>query len=240
MVRFNPARLGVFAFAVAAPAAASITPTLDKLDASDGIPLPPSHLVVIDLQVEVTADDAWAATGIYGEPANGVRIAFAQDPNSGGPLFTAPGADNRFVTFFSKPRDRDAANRFGTGAAILPLGYSGPPIPRLRPTLVDVGAAEMTQGPLGRSGYVARVALDLSWADNPAFRQDSTNIVVALTAPSNSVPLFRSQYLNIGTFVASRNNFSRAFNWGVYGIIPEPATLALAWLISAALRFSRR
>lgn len=219
-------------FAFVVKCHASISASVDKLDATDGLPLPPPHIVVIDLYVQPSSDDAWAETGMYGEPANGVQIALAQDPNSGDPLFTAPGAANRFVTFFSKPRERDANNRFGSGAAIIPLGYAGPPVPQLTPTRVSVSAVESNAGPLGLSGYVARVAIDLSTALNPSFRQDSANIVVAQTAPADSQLLFECRYGGAGTFIASRNAFTRQFNWGVYGIIPEPATIAAFALLS--------
>lgn len=88
-------------------ARAEITATADKLDPSDGLPMPPANIVVADVAVSVTADDVWYATGLRGETHNGARFVYAHDPN-GVVLPTAPGTDNRFVTFFSRPRDRDA------------------------------------------------------------------------------------------------------------------------------------
>src|SRR5262249_1973372 len=106
-----------------APASASIDVTIDKLDIGDGVPLPPANLVVVDLYVAVSPDDAWTASQLHGETSNGATLVYAHDPNL--PeyiLLTAPGTDQRFVTFFSAPRGRDANGRFTSSGMVQVVG----------------------------------------------------------------------------------------------------------------------
>ncbi|MBI5864890.1 MAG: hypothetical protein HZB38_10350 [Planctomycetes bacterium] len=102
---------------------AEISFTLDKLDASDGLPLPPPNIVIVDLRVDVSPGDAWSGTGLEGRSFAGAEIEYAYD-ELGYPLGTAPGVDNRFVTFLSRPRARNNDARFGVGAAVTLLSYS--------------------------------------------------------------------------------------------------------------------
>src|SRR5262245_27942616 len=98
--------------------------TVDRLDASDGFPLPPPHLIVFDAYLNVAPNDSWQTSGLAVRTSNGVLFQYAYEPN-GDIELTAPGPDNRFVTFFSEPAGRDSADRFGPERAVLAYSYAG-------------------------------------------------------------------------------------------------------------------
>lgn len=223
---------------------ASISVSIDKLDASDGFPIPPSNLVAVDIGVTLTADDAFFGVGIRGLPANGAQIHYGYDPNSGTLLRSAPGTNNRFVTFFSQPRPRNNDNRFD-GRGYISAGNSfcgGNPTPDFTPAELNA-FAESPVAPDGLSGYVLRVVIDLSAVDDPAFRQDSENIVVAAEPPPDSVTLFQSVCPDFGdgVMVASEDDLidPTYFDFGIYGVIPEPSTGCLL-AVSALMIIWRR
>lgn len=229
----------LFILSCAAPSSvASIIATIDKLDPSDGFPMPPSSVVVIDISVTVSADDAWSGLGIAGFALGGTRLLYAYDPNDAHPLHSAPGAENRFVTFFSRPRARDGGGRFGTGAYVDAIGsyYLGI-VPVLEPLRVDIWVRRLPYEE-GRSGYVGRIALDLSQVNDPRFRNDSPDIIVAAEPPPDSVTLLQTfaDSNHHGLLIASEDGATGFYGFGVYGI-PEPS----AWLlIVAGAMYSRR
>lgn len=217
-------------------AVAEITATVDKLDPSDGIPMPPPNLVIVDLAIDVTPDDAFAAMGINADAYGGAELQYARDPN-GIVIPTAPGIENRFVTFFSRPRLRDGNGRFGpAGEIAVTGGYYGGPGATFNATNVNAVSFVTIYEP-GRDGYVLRLALNLSSVTDPAFRVDSPNIVVAASPPQGSTVLLETSYPgHHGVGVYSQNNLDAFLDFGVYGI-PEPASgVLLLILAGAALR----
>lgn len=224
-------------------ALASITVQVDKLDASDGIPMPPANLVVIDIAAEPSSNDAFSGIGFWARTANGARLEYAHDPN--GVVPTAPGTENRFVTFFSRPRGRDADARFGAGASLLVAGrYYGGTVAEFTPFSANAAlfiAPGPPPGQPGPAGWVGRFVLDLSTVTDPQFQTDSSAIVIAETPPANSVLLLElsTPALAPGLLVTSANNDRAELNFGVYGIIPEPATPA-CFLIFGSVLLRRR
>ena len=62
----------------------------------------PAHIAIVDIFVDISPNDAWSVGGFSGRAAGGARFVYELDPNSH-VVFTAPGTDHRFVTFFSEP-----------------------------------------------------------------------------------------------------------------------------------------
>src|SRR5215470_14496462 len=97
---------------IAPSALASVTITIDRLDPGDGGAQPPAGIVVVDVLVDASSSDCWTCGGMVAFTQNSARFRYATDPNTGAVLLSNPGTANRFVTFFSKPRPRDANSRF--------------------------------------------------------------------------------------------------------------------------------
>lgn len=216
--------------------------SVDKLDSFDGIPLPPANLIAIDVRVDVTDGDRWLAAGIVATPANGAVLHYDHDPN-GDPLMTAPGLDHRFTTFVGRPRGRNDDDRFLPDSAAYIAGrfHGGPPGPGFEPDQLDVAFTEPPPPPppLG-SGYIARLMLDLSAVNDPMFRVDSPNIVLALSPPPGGVPLLEAiRAQNGATNVVTFDNDSVWLDWGVYAI-PEPSAMCLVIGAMALVRRTGR
>lgn len=231
---------------VAIPSAlGSITAVVDKLDPSDGIPMPTPSILIIDVFVDASDEDYFSAIGINAVTQNGAEFiyAYGNDPNepNGGVLGSAPGAENRFVTFFSRPRPRDADGRFGPGAFVNTENrYCGGASSILSATQLNAVGFPFTYE-LGRDGYVSRLALDLSGVIDPAFQLDSDSIVVSTTPMPDALPILETNCSGIfadGVQVAGRSVDSVYFGFGIYGI-PEPAT-ALGIILAAACLHRRR
>lgn len=226
---------GMIAIAFCKSALASITVQVDKLDASDGLPMPPANVVIIDCAVEPSNNDAFSSIGFRAVAANGARLEYARDPN-GAVIPTAPGTENRFVTFFSRPRTRNGDGRFGASASLFLAGrYSGGVVATFLPSLADAALFDSPSPPPGQpgpAGWVGRFALDLSNVTDPRFQADSTAIVIAESPPADSIPLleFSTGVGLAGLLVGSANNDRAELDFGVYGIIPEPATAI--WLLA--------
>lgn len=222
----------------------SITATVDKLDPSDGVPVPPPSMLIVDLSVDASDDDAFAGIGINAVTQNGAEFiyAYGNDPNepNGGVLGSAPGAENRFVTFFSRPRPRDADGRFGPGAYVTTGSrYCGGASPLFVAT--QLNAVGMPLGyEQGRDGYILRIALDLSEVVDPAFQLDSDSIVVSTSPVSGAVTLLETSCgeFDHGVQVAGRSVNSVYFGFGIYGI-PEPSA-AVGILFIAGWLLRRR
>ena len=227
-------KLGVAVLAIHATAAlpvlANLTVQVDKLDPTDGFPMPENNLVVIDVSVNVSTDDAWAALGIAAFALNGATLVYAHDPNDAHVLYTAPGPENRFSTFFSRPRGRNGTLRFEQESMVQLTGsYCIGPSAVFAPNRVDAGVRPSTPE-FGRSGYVARIVIDLAGVNDPLFRSDSASIVLASEPPPDSVALLETfcGSMEYGLLVGSWNGSSGLpAGFGIYGLIPEPAPLAL-------------
>lgn len=242
--------LAVSAVAVASSTFADVTTTVDLVDASDGITLPPAGVVAVDVLVDVGADDVWTAGGLRGfvTPAGqglGVALRYAGTNDSNTPhddrLFN-PGAGNRFSTFFSKPRNRDTAGRYTNGAAAVAGRYS-PTGPIETSTATEVSIAWFASPPEGSQspsadGAIARIALDVSGVEAlPEFGGFVAGALGAATGPI----IFQSS-----TDQGDPGTVSATFDvpvivgidWAVwYNVIPEPASLTLLILGGiAALR----
>lgn len=224
-------------------ALASITVQVDKLDAADGLPMPAANLVVIDIAAEPSSNDAFSTIGFRATADNGARLEYAHDPN--GVVPTAPGTENRFVTFFSRPRSRNADGRFGAGASLFVGGrYYGGATAEFTPFSANAFlfiAPGPPPGQPGPAGWVGRFVLDLSTVTDPQFQTDSSAIVIAESPPANSVLLleFSTPASAPGLLVTSANNARAELNFGVYGIIPEPAT-AICLLALGGILLRRR
>src|SRR5262249_15261279 len=102
---------------------ASVTVSTDILSEGEGT-LPPSpNILCIDVMIDVSATDSWTVGGLVGRTSSSATLLYAFDPN-GRQLLTAPGTQNRFVTFFSAPRARDGTGRYTSTAAVAAGGYS--------------------------------------------------------------------------------------------------------------------
>src|SRR5262249_13580307 len=104
---------------------ASVGVTVDLLDPSDGISLPPvgSGIACVDVMVDVTEGDSWTVGAARGVAMSGATLRYAYDPNSMLDLLVNPGASNRFSTFISRPRPRDGDGRYSNGAAAMAGRY---------------------------------------------------------------------------------------------------------------------
>jgi len=102
---------------VAAPLSASITMSIDVLDGNDPGAPAPVGLVVVDVGVDLSADDWLVSAGVIGRTFNGATLIYGEnpDPNFPGPTFRPPGLDNRFVSFGSD--ESQPLGRCGDGEA---------------------------------------------------------------------------------------------------------------------------
>ncbi|MBI3847427.1 MAG: HYR domain-containing protein, partial [Planctomycetes bacterium] len=214
---------------MASAASASVTTTVDILDAGDGIAnLPPSNVVVADVLVDVSDDDTWTASGVAGLAMNGATLRYGTslDPNNPvGPILTNPGTGQRFVTFFSKPRGRDADGRYTNGAAAAAGKYS-PTGPTPVATTGEINVAFFASPPETAmspsvDGAIFRVALDL-----PAGVTNSQVLLYTGSAPAGATVLFASagSMGDIGTVSASFDVPTvSGLDWGLYIIGGPPA-----------------
>src|SRR5688572_16327969 len=179
--------------ALAQPAMGSVTVSVDVLDPSDGGAQPPAGVIVVDVFVDVSADDNWTAGGFRGRTTGNVRILYASDPNNGMPMLSSPGAQNRFVTFCSQARARDANGRFNNSGAntagrYCPAGLTA----TAGPGEINVAWYRVPPGPTadGVDGYVFRLALGVEVACTTF---GDPQIFPIGQAPFNFFPLFESR-----------------------------------------------
>jgi hypothetical protein len=211
----------------AAPAGASVTVTVDWLTPGDATEMPPDHIIVFDVLVNVTEDDVWTAGGIACRAGTGAQILYARDPNTGAPLLVNPGTQDRFVTFFSRPRPRDAAQRFtNAGAtyagAFCPTGAT--PIATANEINVAFFAVPAnTSGSPSVDGAVFRIALDMSHVCHQII---DLRLMNPENAPSNYDPYLVSDCLESpyrGTVSATFDVPTlTGISWGLYGYRQEP------------------
>lgn len=224
--------------------------SLDILDASDaGGPAPAGRLVV-DVFVDVTADDAFVSAGIFGYVQNGATLVY--DSNE---QFLPPGPENRFVSFGSAAYDRNGVARFDPAGTISEQAiqvagprYSSGGVPRFYATEIDATYFVVPPGPggvpeevAGRDGYVMRIALDISDVEIPG-GDDANNyrLFTPGSEPTGYLPVFISDLPSgpdTGMRVYTYRSNSDGADWGVY--VPEPTTAFLLIVLVCAARPQR-
>jgi len=212
---------------LAAPAAGQgVELGVTQVDAS---PLGPDY-VTADVYINVLDEpDWWTVGGIVGDVLMpGLQHHRLLDPNTGDPVFSAPGRDTpqqEFATFVSLPREQFSDQRFGeNGRAAIPTfsGVPGPP-PTLDPTRIFLAFFQFPPSTNGNNvpdtGFIIRVTLE----NDPAISGYSTEGIVVATSPAPGVPLAEytaaSATKNVPTPLAE-------MDFGFYWI-PEPSSFAL-------------
>ena len=235
--RFLPAAAALAANSIASAQGQVIVDVLDPSETSGTIP---ANTRIADVFFDMASTDAWNAAGLRAVALNGATIIYF-DSDAGTPgvqpgLFNG-GIANKFTTMLSRPRGRDAANRFTNAGIIVGGAYDpGGPMPVTDPTLLNVAWAASPPGtPGGGSGdgYIARVAVDIdavaeipgfpksdydNWGAGPLGSVPSSSTVVLATIPVN-----QPGGMATSSFDVPALNFS---SWAMW-YIPEPASLAL-------------
>jgi PEP-CTERM motif-containing protein len=220
------------AVAAASVAMADQTLSVDIYGAGDGTTLENDPtLIVVDVLTDVSTGDSWTAGGFRGVASGGASLVYALDPNTQQPDLTDPGTNNRFVTFFNKPRGRDLNGRFTNGGAEAAGRYC-PTGPTATTELTEVNVAFFASPPetIGSptvDGAMFRAAIRL-----PAGILDNQVAIWVGNDPPPTHPniLFRSFCDNPGQGGSVGATFDNPTvlggNWGL-SAIPEPASLAL-------------
>ncbi|MCC6361056.1 MAG: hypothetical protein IT450_20130 [Phycisphaerales bacterium] len=243
----RPVHFAVFALMhLCALAPADVTTWVDLVDPSDNIPQPPPGIISVDVMVDVSLDDLWAASGLRGlitpiGEAESVSIRYAaipDDPNTPGPdnLFN-PGLSDRFITFFSMDRRRGSNGRY-TNAGAAYAGRYSPTGPLPVATSHEINLTWFQSPPesdrVSGIGAVGRVSLDVAalLEAHPA-----AEFVVGAPETANGPIIFLSttDEGTPGTVSASWNNPNiTGVDWAVW-YVPEPASVVLL-----VLAFARR
>ncbi len=162
------------------------------------------------------------------------------DPNHPATRLLNPGTEDRFVTFLSRPRDRDSDERFTSSGAVIGATYSGGAYPRTSPTELNVSwfrSPPANPDSPSIDGAIARVAIDVSAllsrqpgaefkVGNPA---DATGPIIVASFTYEGMP---------GTVSVSFDDPEiSGLDWAVW-YIPEPASVAL--VLFAAVAVCRR
>jgi len=221
---------------LAAPAAGQgVELGVTQVDAS---PLGPNY-VTADVYVNVLdAADWWAAAGILGDVlVPGVQHYRFIDPNSGDPIFSAPGRDTpeqEFATFASLPRPQFSNERFGEDGRAAIWRSQFPPPPTLELHHVEFAFLQFPGSFDGIGvpdmGFIMRVTL----ANDPAVSGYSTEGIVVAESPAPGTLL--AEY-SVGAVTRLSSAPPGTIDFGFYWI-PEPASAAL--LAFGALLMRRR
>lgn len=143
------------------------TVSIDLVDPSDGITQPPAGILALDVLVEVPLTDSFMAAWITADVRNGTRFIYGEssdpnDPSTSYPTILSPGSHDRFVTFVSRPSDRDADLRFDESGAMLVPHCTFGAISIFNSVHFDTGWAVLPPWPPpSADGAILRVALDL-------------------------------------------------------------------------------
>lgn len=220
----------VATFLLAVRATGTVTITIDRLDSSDGGAQPPPNIVVVDVLVDLSADDVWTTAGFAANALDGARLVYAFDPPEPNipywrPRLANPGVLNRFVCCASKPSPRDSDQRFtAAGTEVGPhMCYAGGPLPYATPVHVDLSwwtTSPPTAGSPSVDGAIMRVAIDVSGNCNGAQAQ----IFPWNQAPVGYLPVLESvcNLSENGTYVGTwRDPTWVGIRWGLY--VPGPA-----------------
>lgn len=235
-------RLAVAVALAAASSAGIVLSPIDVLDGVDPGAPSPAGTIVVDIGVDVTADDWFAVAAIAGRTYNGAALLYERSSDPNHPhevVFSPPGVHNRFVSFGSAAYGRNDAPRFapaGTVAeqTIAVLGAYTPPElnPRLRPDLIDVvyfavppaAGPNDPAAPRGRDGFVMRLCFDVTLVNVPGAGDPSAyRVFLPGDEPAGYLPVFISQADGFphGTVVASQvEQQLTGRDWGLY--VPEP------------------
>lgn len=225
---------------------AGVTLSIDLVDPADGIAQPPPGVIAIDVLADLTPDDGWVAAGLFGVvtpvgQAEGVTLRYAPDnePNNPSPEYLLnPGTANRFVTFITRPRLRDADIRYtSAGAAIAGAYATGGPVAVADPLELDVRwFTSAPEPPPSVDGAIARIALDVS-----SLLASHPGAAFAVGRPSDAAGpiIFRSELPSgggLGTISVSYDDPTvHGLDWAVW-YIPEPASLAIFFVAAVAVR----
>ena len=231
----TPATLAASSIALAQGVA-----SVDLLNPAETTGTIPANTRIVDIYFDVAATDTWTATGIRAIAENGASITyFDSDLNTPGtqPGLFNGGIANKFTTMLSKPRARDAADRF-TNAAIAPFASYDPfgPAPIALPNEFNVAyhsSPPETSGSPSVDGYIARIAIDVSSVP-PIPGVDINDYNNWGAGPIETIPLNSSVVLRssgsgqpggtaTATFDVPALNFT---NWAMW-YVPEPTSLAL-------------
>ena len=223
---------------------------LDVLDGAEAGAPTPAGVVVIDGFVDLNniPGIAWAAAGIRCVTSNGATLRYQMIDADGdlntplvANLINTGSVNDRFVTSISRPRGRDAADRFDNGGATSGGDYdpAGPNPPTTTPT--ELNAAYFSNpypvpADLGVDGYVLRIALDA-----PGFSAE--NVLIGGPTPPAGYGILLASIVGfddgtpapgfLSLTYSPVNPFGiSAYLWGV----PEPSSLALLAFGTLAIR----
>ncbi len=236
----------LIALAAVSSASASVTLSIDLVDPADGITQPPPGVIAIDVLADLTPDDGWVGAGLLGVvtpvgQAEGVTLRYAPDnePNNPSPEYLLnPGTANRFVTFITRPRLRDADIRYtSAGAGIAGAYATGGPVAVADPLELDVRwFTSAPEPPPSADGAIARISLDVSslLASHPG-----ANFAAGRPADATGPIIFQSDHPSgggLGTVSVSYDDPTvHGLDWAVW-YIPEPAPIAFFVIAAVALR----
>jgi hypothetical protein len=207
--------------ALAGGAFAQVAVSVDRLDGSEpGTPVP-DHLVIADVFVDVANTDTWTAAGMRGVTSNGATLVYA---GTGPASLVNPGVETRLVTCLSQPRGRNDDLRF-SNAGVAVAGLYSPAGPVAVASASEVNAVWFASPPPTASspsvdGFIARVALDLSFA-----AVDIETIVIATSPPAGALTIFESVPAPGSTPPPPPGTVSSTFDF--------PALTGLSWGIYA-------
>ena len=233
---------------VVGQAAAQSTISVDLLDAGDeGFAGIPAFRRCVDIFVDIDVADVWTASGIRLTAHQGASLFYDYDPNFPPkfqpPLFN-PGVERKFATSLSRPRPRDANERF-TNAGAAAAGAFDPPGALVVFESTELRAAYFASPPMSSGspsvdGYIARIAVDVGavvsddeysgWFAGDLADAPAGALIVLRSEPASAVA---------GTvFTTFDDPTLRGINWGL-GYVPEPSEVC-AFIVVSAMMLSRK